>query len=515
MTSPPGGTTTALAASPTTAVTNQHVTLTATVGPNASTPVGTVEFDTYGAPISGCATQPVTLTGGSYTATCQTSFAAGPAPSVTATFTPSGGSGLQSSTSSVAQLVVNKDSTTTTLNVSSATPTVGAGVTYTATVTPADSGPAQPSGSVQFLDNGTPIPDYAGQEALLGGQAICVLSYSSTGAHSITVSYPGDGSFTGSTSSGQAVTVEPPPPMFAGTLPAISGNTTQGQTLTETHGSWTNSPTGFLYQWQDCDSVGAHCTSIPGATTATYTLTAADVGHTIRVQEAAFNAGGPSPVAASSAATGVANPNSAPPTAPVGASPPVITGVTVVGRALSATTGLWSGAPSGFSYQWQRCSSTGCANVANATAGEYNLTSSDLGMKLRVVVVAVNTVGIGAGISSKVGPVLGPAQIKASLVSQLTPKGKAATIGANLKAGGYELPFAALESGGVVIGWYLVPPGAHLAKANPVLVASGQATFTSAETKMIKDQVDERRQDTAQARQPAETDREGNVLRSR
>ena len=38
--------------------------------------------------------------------------------------------------------------------------------------------------------------------------------------------------------------------------PAISGRATEGQTLTEGHGSWTNSPTSFGYQWQDCDSVG-------------------------------------------------------------------------------------------------------------------------------------------------------------------------------------------------------------------------------------------------------------------
>jgi hypothetical protein len=38
----------------------------------------------------------------------------------------------------------------------------------------------------------------------------------------------------------------------------------------------------------------------------------------------------------------------------------------------------------------------------------------------------------------------------------------------------------------VVIGWYLVPNGAHLAKAQPVLVASGRATFGNAGTKTIK-----------------------------
>ena len=43
-----------------------------------------------------------------------------------------------------------------------------------------------------------------------------------------------------------------------------------------------------------------NCSAITGATSQTYTLTAADVGHTIRVQETASNAGGSSSPATSS-----------------------------------------------------------------------------------------------------------------------------------------------------------------------------------------------------------------------
>lgn len=63
-------------------------------------------------------------------------------------------------------------------------------------------------------------------------------------------------------------TVNPPSSTSA---PSISGNTTQGQTLTETHGSWTNSPMSFAYQWEDCDSSGNACSAIAGATGQTYT----------------------------------------------------------------------------------------------------------------------------------------------------------------------------------------------------------------------------------------------------
>jgi hypothetical protein len=489
LTSAAGGTMTTLSPpSPSTAVTNQPVTLTATVGPNSPTPPsGTVEFYDNGTAISGCTSQPLALAGSTYTATCSTSFAAASSPhSVTAIFTPASGSGLQSSTSSVAQVTVSKDATTTTLYVSSASPTVGAAVTYVASVAPADSGPAQPSGSVQFLDDGTPIPGCAGQGTVVSELASCVLSYSATGSHSITAAYSGDGSFTASTSPAQTVTVVPPAPASAGTPPSISGSTTQGQTLAETHGLWTNNPTGFKYQWLDCDSAGANCTVIAGATSATYTLTASDVGHTIRVLEAAFNAGGQSG-AATSAATGVVARPAGPPTVPVSTSPPVVTGPAAVGRTLSTTNGLWSGTPpSGYAYQWQRCSSSGCTNIAGATASTYTLTTSDLGMNVRAVIVAVNSVGIGVGVSNKVGRVLGFAQIKALLAKHLTPKGRLAKIGAILKAGGYKLSFPAPESGVVVIGWYLVPNGVHLARARPVLVASGRATFRSAGTTLIK-----------------------------
>jgi hypothetical protein len=38
-------------------------------------------------------------------------------------------------------------------------------------------------------------------------------------------------------------------------LPTISGTTTQGQTLTETNGTWANNPVPpFTYQWEDCDT---------------------------------------------------------------------------------------------------------------------------------------------------------------------------------------------------------------------------------------------------------------------
>ena len=75
-------------------------------------------------------------------------------------------------------------------------------------------------------------------------------------------------------------------------LPVISGTTTQGQTLTTTNGTWTMRRLDFGYQWRRCDSAGANCADIAGATASSYTLVYADAGSTIRVVVTAYNAYG-------------------------------------------------------------------------------------------------------------------------------------------------------------------------------------------------------------------------------
>ena len=86
----------------------------------------------------------------------------------------------------------------------------------------------------------------------------------------------------------------PPPPVPPANtaLPALSGTVTEGQALSASNGTWTGSPTSFSYKWEDCDASGANCAAIAGATAASYTLTAGDVGHTVRVVVTAANEGG-------------------------------------------------------------------------------------------------------------------------------------------------------------------------------------------------------------------------------
>jgi lysophospholipase L1-like esterase len=92
------------------------------------------------------------------------------------------------------------------------------------------------------------------------------------------------------------------PPVNSG-LPVISGLAQQGQVLSASSGSWSGSPTSFAYQWRRCDSAGAGCVDIAGASGQSYVLVAGDVGSTVRVVVTASNAGGSG--SATSAQTGV------------------------------------------------------------------------------------------------------------------------------------------------------------------------------------------------------------------
>ena len=185
-------------------------------------------------------------------------------------------------------------------------------------------------------------------------------------------------------------------------VPSISGRAVERQTLTEAHGSWTNNPTSFSYQWLDCDAAGNGCRAISGAIGQSYTLTGSDAAHTVRVQEVASNAGG-SGSPAISAPTGVL------PTAPAEGSRPAISGQTRVGRSLSASTGKWSGTPPLlFSYQWQRCHLR-CTKIAGARRSSYKLTVADAGATMLVTVTATNVAGHASADSARVGPVADPA----------------------------------------------------------------------------------------------------------
>jgi hypothetical protein len=99
----------------------------------------------------------------------------------------------------------------------------------------------------------------------------------------------------------------------AGGQPSIPVGQSVGTPTGANPGTWTNSPTGFGYTWQRCDAAGANCVPIgdapagastraatrAAATKQTYTPSAADVGHRLRVSVVASNNAGPSAAALS------------------------------------------------------------------------------------------------------------------------------------------------------------------------------------------------------------------------
>jgi peptidoglycan/xylan/chitin deacetylase (PgdA/CDA1 family) len=108
-----------------------------------------------------------------------------------------------------------------------------------------------------------------------------------------------------SASSAQTAVVAAAPAAPVNTsVPTISGTAQEGQLLSASPGTWSGTaPISYAYQWRRCDSGGAGCTNVAGATTSTYTLVTADVGATIRVLVTGSNSVGSS--SASSAQTAV------------------------------------------------------------------------------------------------------------------------------------------------------------------------------------------------------------------
>ena len=85
---------------------------------------------------------------------------------------------------------------------------------------------------------------------------------------------------------------------------------------------------------------------------------------------------------------------------PVNTSTPTIEGnaeTPFVGDKLTANPGQWSGSPTGYKYQWDRCNALGdrvnCVAVTGATSAAYTVEKADVGHTLRVRVTATNADG--------------------------------------------------------------------------------------------------------------------------
>jgi hypothetical protein len=80
---------------------------------------------------------------------------------------------------------------------------------------------------------------------------------------------------------------------------------------------------------------------------------------------------------------------------------PGISGTARDGSVLSASKGEWTGSPTAYAYQWQRCDTAGggCASISGANSFRYTVASGDVGHRLRVAVTATNPAGSGSAAS--------------------------------------------------------------------------------------------------------------------
>jgi hypothetical protein len=87
--------------------------------------------------------------------------------------------------------------------------------------------------------------------------------------------------------------------------------------------------------------------------------------------------------------------------APSDTTPPTISGTPQAGQTLTADHGQWTGSPTSYSYQYQRCDKNGggCAGISGADRRLYDLRSADVGHTLRVRVTAKNADGSGSDTS--------------------------------------------------------------------------------------------------------------------
>lgn len=173
--------------------------------------------------------------------------------------------------------------------------------------------------------------------------------------------------------------------------PKITGTAKVGQLLKANPGTWGPGKVGLSYQWYR----GA--TAVPGATSAGYTVQAADAGAVLTVRVIGKKSGW-TVTARSSAATGTVAKltfSSTP--------APKVTGTAKVGKTLTAKPAIWKPAPAALTYQWYRNS----AKIKGATKATYKLVKADKKAKISVVVTGTKngftTASARSATTAKVG----------------------------------------------------------------------------------------------------------------
>jgi alpha-tubulin suppressor-like RCC1 family protein len=205
--------------------------------------------------------------------------------------------------------------------------------------------------------------------------------------------------------SAQAGPVTPWPPKLI-SAPVTSGTYQEDQVLSVSNGTWEGTPaTRYEYEWERCNSEGASCKAIAGATEPSYRTGSEDVGHKLKVNVKLFVELTEPTIErnARSAATPLIEHGP-----PVAADEPAVSGELHVGGTLHAATGKWlgqAGEEITYAYSWERCTAEGCGKVGEAA--NYTVATEDVGKALRVTVTATNGHGSASSHSVETPIVLG------------------------------------------------------------------------------------------------------------
>jgi len=113
--------------------------------------------------------------------------------------------------------------------------------------------------------------------------------------------------------------------------------------------------------------------------------------------------------------------------APQNQKAPSLEGKAMVGQTLTADKGDWSGSPTTFTYQWQRCDNDGtsCGDISGATTSKYKLTDADVGNTVRAQVKATNSDGSTTAGSKVTDVVSGNAAPRATTQPSISGKAQA------------------------------------------------------------------------------------------
>ncbi|GAA3669830.1 hypothetical protein [Microbacterium marinilacus] len=159
---------------------------------------------------------------------------------------------------------------------------------------------------------------------------------------------------------------------LASATPKVTGTVKMGSTLKAAAGSWTKG-TALTYQWLRDGK------AIAKATSASYTLVAADAGKRISVKVTGALSGYTTAAKSSAATKAVAK-------GTLTTKTPTISGSLKVGSTVTAKPGTWTSGTK-LTYQWLRDGKA----ISGATASTYKLRSADAGHKVSVKVTGTKT----------------------------------------------------------------------------------------------------------------------------